>query len=78
MAYTMCLRRLNLVSLAPPPLHNNKTSGVARNFKREGRAIISMFFFKRRPIFFGRTNLKLIEKRERFSGFRGYGYPKQF
>ena len=26
MAYTMCLRRLNLVSLAPPPLNNNNNN----------------------------------------------------
>ena len=39
------------------------TSGAARNFKR-GKGLNFYIFFKR--IFFSRTNLKLIEKQERF------------
>ena len=47
---------------------NDVISGVARNFKRGGGGIISTFFSS---VFFGRTNLKLIEKQERL--LRGPG-----
>ena len=38
-------------------------NGVARNLKKEG-GIISTYIFQR--IFFGRTNLELIKKQEKF------------
>ena len=44
--------------------------GEAKNFKRRG-AIIFTFF--KRIFFFGRTNVKLIEKQE-----RGHAPPKNF
>ena len=51
-----------------------ETSGVARNLKREGRAIISIFF--QAYFFFSRTNLTMIEKQERLSGGPGVCSPE--
>ena len=49
----------------------SKIIGVVRNCKNKGGGLISTFF---RRIFFGRTNLKLIEKQE----VRGHAHPKKF
>ena len=55
----------------------HETGGVARHLKREGRAIISIFF---EAYLFGRSNLKLVEKQEKLSGGPGVRLapPKQF
>ena len=49
-------------------ISNDVISGVARNFKRRG-SIISTFF--------GKTNLKVIEKQERLLGGQGACSPGQ-
>ena len=51
--------------MQPTEVLLSSRSGVARNFKRERVGGHNFYTFSRVFFFFGRTNLKLIEKQER-------------
>ena len=54
--------------------YNGSVSSVARNFIRGGGGHNFAIFFKR--IFFGRTNLRLIEKQKKTLGESGGMLPR--